>query len=83
MTLHTASARIISVVPESAPFNAAERALLNQFFTAAFALDQPAPGAASSIAVAANPFGDGDTGDAPWHDPALEIDARVSIDRDD
>ena len=80
MTMHTASARIVSVVPESAPFSAAERALLNRFFTSAFALDQAAPGAAAAAsAVPANPFGDGDNGDAPWHDPALEIDARLEM----
>ena len=80
MTMHTASARIVSVVPESAPFSAAERALLNQFFTSAFALDQAAPGAiAAASTVPANPFGDGDNGDAPWHDPALEIDARLAM----
>ena len=80
MTMHTASSRIISVVPESAPFSAAERALLNQFFTSAFALDQPMPGsAATPPAPAANPFGDADDGDAPWHDPALEIDTRMTM----
>ena len=80
MTVHTQPSRIVGVVPESAPFNAAQRALLNSFFTTAFALDRPPPGAAAAPAAApANPFGDGDDGQAPWHDPAMEIDARMGL----
>ena len=79
MTMHTAQARIISVVPESAPFSAAERVLLNKFFTTAFALDQPAVPAPAQTATPANPFGDSDDGDAPWHDPAMAIDDRMAL----
>jgi sulfite reductase (NADPH) flavoprotein alpha-component len=77
MTMHASLARVISVVPDSAPFNAGQRALLNRFFTTAFALDQVAP--AAGAAKPANPFGDDDDGDAPWHDPAMDLDARMVL----
>ncbi len=79
MSIHTLPQRVVSVVPESAPFDTHQRALLNRFFTSAFALDRPAAAAASVAAPPANPFGDGDDGAAPWHDATIEIEARMAM----
>jgi sulfite reductase (NADPH) flavoprotein alpha-component len=72
MTIHQTPAAIIAVVPESAPFSPEERARLNRFFTIAFALDVPL--AAATAAPAAAP-----EEDTPWHDPSLDMDARMTM----
>lgn len=54
----------IDLVPDSAPFTPEQRAWLNGFFAGLFG-DTPAP-AAPVI-------------DAPWHDPALDLDSRLTL----
>lgn len=70
MTIHSTQ-----VIPESAPFSASERALLNDFFVRAFELKQ----ATVAPPAAAKPLEDGDDGAAPWHDPAMPLDARMQL----
>src|SRR5262249_15087961 len=65
----------IELIPESAPFSAAQRALLNGFFSKAFGFDAPV-----ELAPDASTGGfDGDDGKAPWHDPALTLDQRMEL----
>lgn len=73
---------VATLIPDNAPFSAEQRAWLNGFFAGVLSLDagaKPASAADLSAAGAANPAGDGDDGAAPWHDPALEIDARMKL----
>ncbi len=78
MTIHEKFATGITLFPESAPFSAAERALLNGFFVRTFQLDKlVAP--AENRAATKGPLDDGDDGDAPWHDPAMPIEGRMAL----
>jgi sulfite reductase (NADPH) flavoprotein alpha-component len=63
---------VVAVVPESAPFSATQRILLNQFFTTAFALNEVA-----STPGLPKPANDDD--DTPWHDVSLDMDARMAM----
>ncbi len=74
MTIHTT----ITVIPETAPFTAAERALLNGFFTRALQLDKLAVPAAEP-AGAKGPPGEGDDDGAPWHDPSIALEERMRL----
>jgi sulfite reductase (NADPH) flavoprotein alpha-component len=58
------------MIPETAPFAPDQRAWLNGFF--AGLLGDAAPSAAPAAPVE-------DDGDLPWHDPALELDARLAL----
>jgi sulfite reductase (NADPH) flavoprotein alpha-component len=71
-----------ALIPENAPFSAEQRAWLNGFFAGVLSLDagaKPATAADLGAAGVAAPAGDGDDGAAPWHDPAMEIDARMKL----
>jgi sulfite reductase (NADPH) flavoprotein alpha-component len=62
----------LSIIPESAPFDAEQRAWLNGFLAGWLGLQEAAGGAglpASPPALAVE--------DQPWHDPALPIDERL------
>jgi sulfite reductase (NADPH) flavoprotein alpha-component len=78
-----------SLLPDSAPFTAEQRAWLNGFFAGYLGIEgngvtplSPEQGAAllSNIPplVKATP-GDGDDGEAPWHDPALALTERMKL----
>jgi sulfite reductase (NADPH) flavoprotein alpha-component len=58
------------MIPETAPFAPDQRAWLNGFF--AGLLGDAAPSSVSAAPVE-------DDGDLPWHDPALELDARLAL----
>ena len=58
------------LIPETAPFAPDQRAWLNGFF--AGLLGEAAPAGASAAPAE-------DDGDLPWHDPALELDARLAL----
>ncbi|WP_431284903.1 sulfite reductase subunit alpha [Humitalea sp. 24SJ18S-53] len=57
------------VIPDNAPFTAAQRAWLNGFLAGLYANAAPA----TPAAPAAPPE------DFPWHDPALELDERLTL----
>jgi sulfite reductase (NADPH) flavoprotein alpha-component len=61
-----------SLIPETAPFNERERALLNAFFAQVLPLDQWGLAGPEAAAAAAD---DG----APWHDPAMPLEARMQL----
>src|SRR5215471_12866330 len=73
MTIHSTE-----LIPENAPFTASERALLNDFFVRAFALDRPVV-MRSTPRQPKGPLEDGDDGAAPWHDPAMPLDERMQL----
>jgi sulfite reductase (NADPH) flavoprotein alpha-component len=78
-----------SLLPESAPFTAEQRAWLSGFFSGYLGIDgngvtplSPEASAALLLnipAVAKSPLDDGDDGEAPWHDPALALPERMKL----
>jgi sulfite reductase (NADPH) flavoprotein alpha-component len=70
----------VALIPESAPFTPDQRAWLNGFFAGVLSLDGATEPALGDLGMgAALPAGDGDDGAAPWHDPAIEIDERMTL----
>jgi sulfite reductase (NADPH) flavoprotein alpha-component len=67
----------IEIIPGSAPFSEAQRSWLNGFF-AGLLSDAPTPlSAEQGAAVMAG--GDGDDGEAPWHDQTMPIADRMKL----
>jgi sulfite reductase (NADPH) flavoprotein alpha-component len=69
---------IIPLIPENAPFNAEQRAWLSGFLAGALALDNAGVTALSPGDAPGLPAG-GDEDEAPWHDPAMPIDERMTL----
>src|SRR3954452_23482146 len=70
----------IEIIPSSAPFSEAQRSWLNGFFAGLLSTDTPAPPSAEQgAAVLRGPSGDGDDGEAPWHDQTLPIADRMKL----
>jgi sulfite reductase (NADPH) flavoprotein alpha-component len=70
----------IEIIPSSAPFSEAQRSWLNGFFAGLLATDGPAPlSAEQGAAVLQGPAGDGDDGEAPWHDQTVPIAERMKL----
>jgi sulfite reductase (NADPH) flavoprotein alpha-component len=69
----------IEIIPSSAPFSEAQRSWLNGFF-AGFLSEAPTPlTAEQGAAVMETPAGDGDDGEAPWHDQTIPIVDRMKL----
>ena len=66
-----------NIIPENAPFSAEQRAWLSGFLAAVIAQPPAAPAPAAAPANAPNDEASND--DAPWHDPAMAIDARMDL----
>jgi sulfite reductase (NADPH) flavoprotein alpha-component len=70
----------IEVIPSSAPFSEAQRSWLNGFFAGLLSTDAPAALSAEQGAAALQgPAGDGDDGEAPWHDQTMPISDRMKL----
>src|SRR5450432_2386327 len=70
----------IEIIPSSAPFSEAQRSWLNGFFAGLLSTDGPAPlSAEQGAAVLQGPSGDGDDGEAPWHDQTMPIADRMKL----
>jgi len=69
----------IEIIPSSAPFSEAQRSWLNGFF-AGLLSDAPMPlSAEQGAAVMQGAAGDGDDGEAPWHDQTMPIADRMKL----
>ncbi len=69
----------VEIIPSSAPFSEAQRSWLNGFFAGLFT-DGPTPlSAEQGAAVMQGPTGDGDDGEAPWHDQTMPIADRMKL----
>src|SRR2546429_9369728 len=69
----------IEIIPSSAPFSEAQRSWLNGFFAGLLA-DAPTPlSAEQGAAVMQSATGDGDDGEAPWHDQTMPIVDRMKL----
>jgi sulfite reductase (NADPH) flavoprotein alpha-component len=70
----------IEIIPSSAPFSDAQRSWLNGFFAGLLSTDGIEPlSAAQGAAVLKGPAGDGDDGEAPWHDQTMPIADRMKL----
>ena len=71
----------IEIIPSSAPFSEAQRSWLNGFFAGLLTTDGgPTPlSAEQGAAVLQGPAGDGDDGEAPWHDQTMPIADRMKL----
>ena len=70
----------IEIIPASAPFSEAQRSWLNGFFAGLLTTDGPTPLSAEQGAAALQgPAGDGDDGEAPWHDQTMPIADRMKL----
>src|SRR5215470_3520438 len=76
------------LIPESAPFTIEQRTWLNGFFAGLLSLDgagiKPLSAAESaalmpSLPGVTTPSGDGDDGEAPWHDQTLLLADRMKL----
>ncbi len=74
-----------SIIPDSAPFTPEQRSWLNGFLAGVLSLDAGSKPATDADVAAAGISGvatDGDDGAAPWHDPSIEIDERMTMAKD-
>jgi sulfite reductase (NADPH) flavoprotein alpha-component len=83
MTIQDARTSSVPVIPDGAPFSMEQRAWLNGFFAGLLSLDakagiSPMTGELPDAAARAL-AGDGDDGEAPWHDAAMPIDERMQL----
>jgi sulfite reductase (NADPH) flavoprotein alpha-component len=70
----------IEIIPSSAPFSEAQRSWLNGFFAGLLSTDGPVPlSAGQGAAMLQGPSGDGDDGEAPWHDQTMPIADRMKL----
>jgi sulfite reductase (NADPH) flavoprotein alpha-component len=69
----------IEIIPSSAPFSEAQRSWLNGFFAGLLSEGPARLSAEQGAAVLEGPTGDGDDGEAPWHDQTLPIAERMKL----
>jgi sulfite reductase (NADPH) flavoprotein alpha-component len=70
----------VEIIPASAPFSEAQRSWLNGFFAGLLTVDGPTPlSAEQGAAVLQGSTGDGDDGEAPWHDQTMPIADRMKL----
>src|SRR3954451_24625098 len=68
----------IEIIPASAPFSEAQRSWLNGFFAGLLSADAPTALSAEQGASVMQ-GGDGDDGEAPWHDQPMPIADRMKL----
>jgi sulfite reductase (NADPH) flavoprotein alpha-component len=69
----------IEIIPSSAPFSEAQRSWLNGFFAGLLSEPVTPLPAEQSAAMMRGGVGDGDDGNAPWHDQTLPIAERMKL----
>jgi sulfite reductase (NADPH) flavoprotein alpha-component len=69
----------IEIIPSSAPFSEAQRSWLNGFFAGLLSDGPTALSAEQGAGVLQGPAGDGDDGEAPWHDQTMPIADRMKL----
>src|SRR3954451_22935790 len=68
----------IEIIPSSAPFSEAQRSWLNGFFAGLLSDATPLT-AEQGAAVMLDATGDGDDGEAPWHDQTMPMADRMKL----
>src|SRR5471032_2970194 len=69
----------LEIIPSSAPFSEAQRSWLNGFFAGLLSDGPTALSTEQGAAVLQGPTGDGDDGEAPWHDQTMPIADRMKL----
>ena len=70
----------LEVIPENAPFSDAQRSWLNGFLVGLLQLDGSVPlSPEQGAALLEGTAGDGDDGEAPWHDQTMPIADRMKL----
>ena len=71
----------IEIIPENAPFSPEQRQWLNGFFAGLISLDTVVTplSAEQGAAVMKGAAGDGDDGEAPWHDQTMPMAERMKL----
>jgi sulfite reductase (NADPH) flavoprotein alpha-component len=70
----------IEIIPPTAPFSEAQRSWLNGFFAGLLTTDGAVPlSAEQGATMLQGPAGDGDDGEAPWHDQTMPIADRMKL----
>jgi len=70
----------IEIIPPTAPFSEAQRSWLNGFFAGLLTDSGTTPlSAEQGAAMLQGPTGDGDDGEAPWHDQTMPIAQRMKL----
>jgi sulfite reductase (NADPH) flavoprotein alpha-component len=70
----------LDIIPASAPFSDAQRSWLNGFFAGLLSPDFATPlSPEQGAAVMQGTAGDGDDGEAPWHDQTMPITERMKL----
>src|SRR5882672_2093093 len=69
----------IEIIPSSAPFSEAQRSWLNGFFAGLLNEGATPLSAEQGAAVMQGMGGDGDDGEAPWHDQTMPISDRMKL----
>jgi sulfite reductase (NADPH) flavoprotein alpha-component len=69
----------IEIIPANAPFSEGQRLWLNGFLVGMLGLDGSTPLSPIENGAVLAPQGDGDDGEAPWHDPSMAIADRMKL----
>src|SRR5437868_11572063 len=69
----------IEIIPANAPFSESQRLWLNGFLVGMLGLDGTTPLSPEQTSTMLGPAGDGDDGEAPWHDQTLPITDRMKL----
>src|SRR5271166_4274848 len=69
----------IEIIPANAPFSETQRQWLNGFLVGMLGLDGTTPLSAEQTSAVLGQAGDGDDGEAPWHDQTMPIAERMKL----
>jgi sulfite reductase (NADPH) flavoprotein alpha-component len=69
----------LEIIPPNAPFSEGQRLWLNGFLVGMLGLDGSTSLSPVENGAVLAPQGDGDDGEAPWHDPAMPIADRMKL----
>jgi sulfite reductase (NADPH) flavoprotein alpha-component len=69
----------IDIIPANAPFSEQQRQWLNGFLVGMLGLDGTTPLSPEQTSAMLGPVGDGDDGEAPWHDQTMPIADRMKL----
>src|SRR5437899_4905346 len=69
----------LEIIPDNAPFSEGQRLWLNGFLVGMLGLDGTTPLSPEQNSSVFGPGGDGDDGEAPWHDQTMPINERMKL----
>ena len=69
----------VEIIPANAPFSESQRLWLNGFLVGMLGLDGTTPLSPEQTSTMLGPAGDGDDGEAPWHDQTMPITDRMKL----